>query len=163
MIRSLLAAIVIVALGLGLGCGGGPDPLEGVAPAKPKDIGTPDQWPMGAKMYENGPVFIVKQDVGGEVRMWAPVAKITMLGLDLQYDPDKEIFHDKGRKRQYDLEGRALFEIFRGPDKGKTPPPLDRKKIEYDQETGHILLYLYKNVPEEDWDDPGKGGYIVVP
>lgn len=160
--RSFMLAGMIVVVAFAMGCGGRDKPLDTTERAKPTDIGTPDQWPMGTELYKNR-IWIVKQDVGGETRMWAIESSVPYFAQSLQFNTKTQVFYGKGRKRRYDINGIALHTVLTGPKKGGDAPDLRRKKLELDRETGHILLYMFGMVPQEEWEERNSGGYIAVP
>ena len=159
--KFLLAGMVVV-LAFAMGCGGGDDPLDRAEKVKPTDIGTPDEWPVGATLCNNR-IWIVKQEVDGEMRMWAIDSSVPNFADAVQFAPETQVFHDKGRKRRYDMSGTALHSVLTGPKKGGDAPDLWRKKLELDRETGHILLSMFGMVQQEDWENSKSGGYIAVP
>ncbi len=164
MVGRLPVFVVALLLCVAAGCGGsGKSALENAESAKPVDIGAPDQWPVGAKQYDST-IWIVKEDIDGEMRMWAlaTTAPAPATGLT-KYDPEEEVFYDKGRERTWRLDGTAIHTLLKGTRKGEEAPGMRRKVVELDRKTGHVMLYKFKSVAPRSIEDPDEGAYVVVP
>ncbi|MHC4712397.1 MAG: hypothetical protein ACYTAN_03870 [Planctomycetota bacterium] len=164
MVRRLPILVVVLSLCIAAGCGGkSKSVLETQDGAKPADIGAPDEWSVGAEQFDST-VWIVKQEVDGEMRMWALATVVPGIKKDLtKFDPDEEVFYEKGRRRTWRMDGTAIHTIPKGERQGEEAQGLARKVVELDRKTGHVLLYKFKAVMVKDLEDPDEGAYVVVP
>lgn len=161
MVRGWLVVGVIVVIALAVGCR--ETALDTAPKVKPSNIGAPEKWPMGVKTYANGRIYIVKMDVEGETRLWAIDAKVPIAaGTLVKYDAGQKIFYDKGRKRTYDADGTARHTVPSGPMKGGPAPPLRRREVRLDRKTGNVLLYQYRSLALEDYDNLKAGAYVLA-
>jgi len=163
MRKTLLVLLAAVALGLWVaGCGGGGTvaaPQGKVA--APFDAGDPSQIAEGVTYLEDKLIYLVKERVNSENRIWALYA---MRGTDmLTYDPEKKEFHNAKNIRTYDINGNALFKITKGAKTGQEGLPMDLKKIEKNKTNGHIKVYTRGWLSGADRTNPQKGAYVVVP
>ena len=163
MSRSVIFVGLLAALVLTVGCGK-PAAMVEAPPSKPRDLGPPGNWRMGVTMDQGG-FYVVKNEVGGEVRMYVMIRQVPSVPGQLQYDADAKIFHNRDRSRRYDINGFALHtEPDPPPRPNAVPFSMRRKKVALDRATGNVLVHVSgDDIPEAQWEDPRSGAYVVVP
>ena len=162
--RRLILVTLTVTLMAAIGCGGGtPDAIRNAPAAKPVNIGNPGSFGMGVTPYLTTH-FIVKEQFDGETRMYALASGVPGgKAKALAYHPDAKMFVEEGSFRRYDINGKALHKIAKGPKKGEIAAPMDRFKVTLDPKTGSLLLEEYTVLDMEFRDNKDQGAYVVVP
>lgn len=162
MARGLLCVALIMSLCIAVGCGSRQSALDDREGAKPVDIGSPADWPVGATMYETS-TWIVKQDVDGEMRLWAlDIRAPGMKQESTKFEPDEGIFYTKGRERSWNADGSAIHTLSRGTRAGEEGNPMRRRFVAIDKKTGHVLLYRFRSVEKTEVDDMDEGAYVLA-